>query len=188
MRPATTYIRPPITADQRRRARPARDAGPLAPRPHQQSADSGDGPQAARMTPPWAFDRMRNSHHCFSDWGNEALPAGQGDAATPPVLEIVIAPGGGVLPARRLAAPGRGARPVGEHELHLPSPVERPCRGLPILWRAMTGPLRSALALHRLIGNIRRMGKVSRYISFVAVTAALLVPMGTGAAAKGTRR
>lgn len=48
----------------------------------------------------------------------------------------------------------------------------------------MTGPLRSVLALRRLIGNIRRMGRVSRYISFVAVTAALLVPMTTGAAAK----
>lgn len=51
------------------------------------------GRKRVRMAPPWAFDRMRNSHHCFSDWGNEALPAGQGDAATPPVLETVIAPG-----------------------------------------------------------------------------------------------
>ena len=36
---------------------------------------------------------MRNSRHCFSDWGNEALPAGIGDPAVPPVLETVIGPG-----------------------------------------------------------------------------------------------
>ena len=40
-----------------------------------------------------AFARMRNSRHCFSDWGNEALPAGIGDPAVPPVLETVIGPG-----------------------------------------------------------------------------------------------
>jgi hypothetical protein len=36
---------------------------------------------------------MRNSRHCFSDWGNAPLPAGEGDAATPPVLETIIGPG-----------------------------------------------------------------------------------------------
>ncbi|MBL0916428.1 MAG: cupin-like domain-containing protein [Sphingopyxis sp.] len=51
------------------------------------------GRKRVRMAPPWAFDRMRNSRHCFSDWGNDALPAGQGDAAMPPVLETVIGPG-----------------------------------------------------------------------------------------------
>jgi len=51
------------------------------------------GRKRVRMAPPWAFARMRNSRHCFSDWGNEALPAGEGDAATPPVLETVIGPG-----------------------------------------------------------------------------------------------
>lgn len=51
------------------------------------------GRKRVRMAPPWAFDRMKNSRHCFSDWGNEALPAGEGDAATPPVLEAIIGPG-----------------------------------------------------------------------------------------------
>ena len=51
------------------------------------------GRKRVRMAPPWAFARMRNSRHCFSDWGNEALPAGNGDSAVPPVLETVIAPG-----------------------------------------------------------------------------------------------
>lgn len=51
------------------------------------------GRKRVRLAPPWAFARMRNSRHCFSDWGNEALPAGEGDAATPPVLETVIGPG-----------------------------------------------------------------------------------------------
>lgn len=51
------------------------------------------GRKRVRMAPPWAFARMRNSRHCFSDWGNEALPAGEGDAVTPPVLETVIGPG-----------------------------------------------------------------------------------------------
>ena len=36
---------------------------------------------------------MRNSMHCFSDWDNEALPAGPGDAERPPVIECVIGPG-----------------------------------------------------------------------------------------------
>jgi hypothetical protein len=51
------------------------------------------GRKRVRMAPPWAFARMRNSRHCFSDWGNEALPAGNGDAGVPPVLETVIGPG-----------------------------------------------------------------------------------------------
>ena len=51
------------------------------------------GRKRVRMAPPWAFARMRNSRHCFSDWGNEALPAGHGDSAVPPVLETVIGPG-----------------------------------------------------------------------------------------------
>ncbi|MBJ7501948.1 MAG: cupin-like domain-containing protein [Sphingopyxis sp.] len=51
------------------------------------------GRKRVRMAPPWAFARMRNSRHCFSDWGNEALPAGEGDAASPPVLETIIGPG-----------------------------------------------------------------------------------------------
>jgi hypothetical protein len=55
------------------------------------------GRKRVRMAPPWAFARMKNSHHCFSDWGNEALPAGEGDAEMPPVLETVIGPGEGVF-------------------------------------------------------------------------------------------
>jgi len=51
------------------------------------------GRKRVRMAPPWAFARMRNSRHCFSDWGNETLPAGPGDAAIPPVLETIIGPG-----------------------------------------------------------------------------------------------
>ncbi|KTD99525.1 hypothetical protein ATE68_18025 [Sphingopyxis sp. H038] len=51
------------------------------------------GRKHVRMAPPWAFARMRNSRHCFSDWGNEALLAGSGDSAVPPVLETVIGPG-----------------------------------------------------------------------------------------------
>ncbi len=53
------------------------------------------GRKRVRMAPPWAFARMRNSRHCFSDWGNEALPAGEGDGATPPVLETIIGPAKG---------------------------------------------------------------------------------------------
>lgn len=55
------------------------------------------GRKRVRMAPPWAFARMRNSRHCFSDWGNEALPPGEGDADTPPVLETVIGPGEAVF-------------------------------------------------------------------------------------------
>lgn len=51
------------------------------------------GRKRVRMAPPWAFARMRNSRHCFSDWGNEALPPGSGDASSPPVLETIIGPG-----------------------------------------------------------------------------------------------
>lgn len=51
------------------------------------------GRKRVRMAPPWAFARMKNSRHCFSDWGNEPLPAGAGDAETPPVLETIIGPG-----------------------------------------------------------------------------------------------
>lgn len=51
------------------------------------------GRKRVRMAPPWAFARMRNSRHCFSDWGNEALPAGAGDVGMPPVLETIIGPG-----------------------------------------------------------------------------------------------
>ena len=51
------------------------------------------GRKRVRMAPPWGFDRMRNSRHCFSDWANEALPAGPGDADTPPILETIIGPG-----------------------------------------------------------------------------------------------
>lgn len=55
------------------------------------------GRKRVRLAPPWAFARMRNSRHCFSDWGNEPLPAGEGDIATPPVLETVIGPGEGIF-------------------------------------------------------------------------------------------
>ena len=55
------------------------------------------GRKRVRLAPPWAFARMRNSRHCFSDWGNEALPAGDGDGATPPVLETIIGPGEAVF-------------------------------------------------------------------------------------------
>ncbi|MBA3941439.1 MAG: cupin-like domain-containing protein [Sphingopyxis sp.] len=55
------------------------------------------GRKRVRMAPPWAFARMRNSRHCFSDWGNEPLPAGEGDAERPPVLETIIGPGEGVF-------------------------------------------------------------------------------------------
>jgi len=55
------------------------------------------GRKRVRMAPPWAFARMRNSRHCFSDWGNEALPAGDGDSTVPPVLETVIGPGEAIL-------------------------------------------------------------------------------------------
>lgn len=55
------------------------------------------GRKRVRMAPPWAFARMKNSRHCFSDWGNDALPAGEGDSATPPVLETIIGPGEGVF-------------------------------------------------------------------------------------------
>ena len=51
------------------------------------------GRKRVRMAPPWAFARMKNSRHCFSDWGNEPLPAGPGDADTPPILETIIGPG-----------------------------------------------------------------------------------------------
>lgn len=51
------------------------------------------GRKRVRMAPPWASDRMKNGRHCFSDRGNEALPAGHGDAAVPPVLETIIGPG-----------------------------------------------------------------------------------------------
>lgn len=51
------------------------------------------GRKRVRMAPPWAFARMKNSRHCFSDWANEPLPAGAGDADTPPVLETIIGPG-----------------------------------------------------------------------------------------------
>ena len=51
------------------------------------------GRKRVRMAPPWASARMRNSRHCFSDWGNDPLPAGRGDAETPPVLETIIGPG-----------------------------------------------------------------------------------------------
>lgn len=55
------------------------------------------GRKRVRMAPPWAFARMKNSRHCFSDWGNEALPAGVGDASVPPVLETIIEPGEAVF-------------------------------------------------------------------------------------------
>ncbi len=55
------------------------------------------GRKRVRMAPPWASDRMKNSRHCFSDWANEPLPAGPGDADTPPVLETVIGPGEAVF-------------------------------------------------------------------------------------------
>ena len=51
------------------------------------------GRKRVRLAPPWAFARMRNSRHCFSEWGNEPLPAGIGDADIPPVLETIIGPG-----------------------------------------------------------------------------------------------
>lgn len=55
------------------------------------------GRKRVRMAPPWAFAQMKNSRHCFSDWGNDALPAGAGDADTPPVLETIIGPGEAVF-------------------------------------------------------------------------------------------
>ena len=55
------------------------------------------GRKRVRMAPPWAFARMRNSRHCFSDWGNDPLPAGEGDGAMPPVLETIIGPGEGIF-------------------------------------------------------------------------------------------
>ena len=51
------------------------------------------GEKRVRMSPPWAWARMRNSTHCFSEWGNEPLPAGPGDDVHPPVSECVIGPG-----------------------------------------------------------------------------------------------
>lgn len=51
------------------------------------------GDKRVRMSPPWAWARMRNSTHCFSDWDNEPLLAGPGDATRPPVIECVIGPG-----------------------------------------------------------------------------------------------
>lgn len=51
------------------------------------------GEKRVRMAPPWAWARMRNSTHCFSDWDNEPLPTGAGDATRPPVLECTIGPG-----------------------------------------------------------------------------------------------
>jgi hypothetical protein len=51
------------------------------------------GRKRVRMAPPWAFARMRNSRHCFSDWGNAPLLAGDGDSDVPPVLETIIGPG-----------------------------------------------------------------------------------------------
>ncbi len=55
------------------------------------------GRKRVRMAPPWAFARMKNSRHCFSDWGNEPLPAGAGDSDKPPVLETIIGPGEAVF-------------------------------------------------------------------------------------------
>ena len=51
------------------------------------------GRKHVRLAPPWAFARMKNSRHCFSDWGNDALPAGNGDGVRRPVLETIIGPG-----------------------------------------------------------------------------------------------
>src|SRR3990167_1040759 len=36
------------------------------------------GRKRVRLAPPWALARMKNGRHCFSDWGNDALPAGGG--------------------------------------------------------------------------------------------------------------
>lgn len=55
------------------------------------------GRKRIRMAPPWASERMKNRIHCFSDWNNNPLPAGQGDAETPPVIETVIGPGEAVF-------------------------------------------------------------------------------------------
>ena len=51
------------------------------------------GEKRVQMAPPWAWARMRNSQHCFSDWGMHELTAGPGDATRPPVIETVIGPG-----------------------------------------------------------------------------------------------
>ncbi len=51
------------------------------------------GRKRVRLAPPWASAQMRNSCHCFSDWGNAALTAGPGDDDTPPTLETIIGPG-----------------------------------------------------------------------------------------------
>ena len=51
------------------------------------------GRKRVRLVSPWASAQIRNSHHCFSDWGNEPLPAGPGDAERLPVLETILDPG-----------------------------------------------------------------------------------------------
>ena len=55
------------------------------------------GRKHVRMAPPAALARMKNRQHCFSDWGNEALPAGAGDGERPPVIETIIGPGEAVF-------------------------------------------------------------------------------------------
>lgn len=55
------------------------------------------GRKRVRIAPPWALARMRNSRHCFSDWGNDPLPPGPGDDRIPPVLETIIGPGEAVF-------------------------------------------------------------------------------------------
>jgi hypothetical protein len=37
--------------------------------------------------------RMKNHLHCFSQWQGEDLPEGDGDAARPPVTEVILRPG-----------------------------------------------------------------------------------------------
>ena len=55
------------------------------------------GEKRVRMSPPWAWARMRNTTHCFSDWSNAPLPPGPGDDDRPPVIECVIGPGEAVF-------------------------------------------------------------------------------------------
>jgi len=51
------------------------------------------GTKRVLMAPSWAWARMRNHHHCFSDWGMFDLAPGPGDAQRPPVVETLIGPG-----------------------------------------------------------------------------------------------
>lgn len=51
------------------------------------------GRKRVRLVGSQHIARMRNSRHCFSDWGTEALDVGPGDAEHPPVMIADIGPG-----------------------------------------------------------------------------------------------